>query len=156
MGCLLRRGHQAPPLVEVNTDQFCQGQDGGTGDRQFGGLVTDGDGAGSLTLTYSPTSEHSSLLPGVALLASDDGAVWMLATETGWLEPGDHEPGEAAQWEGMRLLAREGGLAQVDLPAPARDITLLAVEAGDHLWATVCEGGTNRVAGFPHAPGAGG
>ncbi len=141
--------------VEVNTDQFCT-----TGrhayrweDNHFGGLVTDADGAGRLTLTYAQAPTGASHPPGVALLAGDDGGVWMLATEPGWLEPGDRQPGEQARWEGLRLLARDGGLALVDLPAPARD-TLLAVGAGDHLWATVCEGGTEPGTwGIPTCPG---
>jgi hypothetical protein len=140
--------------VEVNTDQFCEGQEGVTGDRQFGGLVTDGDGAGSLTFTYSGTPAVASRLPGVALLAGDDGAVWVLATAPGWLEPGDRVPGEQAQWEGLRLLDLDSGLAPVDLPAAARDIMLLAAGTGEHLWATVCEGGTERGAwDYPTCPG---
>jgi hypothetical protein len=140
--------------VEVNTDQFCQGQQDGTGDRRFGGLVTDGDGAGSLTLTYLPTSDYAARLPAVALLAGDAGSVWVLSTEPGWLEPGDRQPSEEASLEGLRLLAPEGGSTQVDLPAPARDIMLLAVGAGDHLWATVCEGGTEPDGwGIPTCPG---
>jgi hypothetical protein len=139
--------------VEVNTDQLCQGQQDGTGDRRFGGLVTDGDGAGSLTLTYLPTSDYAARPPAVALLAGDAGSVWVLSTEPGWLEPGDRQPSEEASLEGLRLLAPEGGFTQVDLPAPARDIMLLAAGAGDHLWATVCEGGTQGGGwGMPACP----
>jgi hypothetical protein len=117
-------------------------------------LVTDGDGAGSLTLTYSGTSADAFRLPGVALLAGDGGSVWVLSTEPGWLEPGDRQPGEEAGREGLRLLAPDGGFTQVDLPAPARDIMMLAVGAGDHLWATVCEGGSEGGGwGMPACPG---
>jgi hypothetical protein len=141
--------------VEVNTDQFCAiGASADTwGDNHFLGLVTDGDGAGSLTLTYAPASAPASRTPGVALLGGDDADVWLLSTAPGWLEPGDREPGEESEWEGLRLLAPDGGLAQVDLPAPARNIMLLAVGAGDHLWATVCEGGTEPGGwGIPSCP----
>jgi hypothetical protein len=140
--------------VKVNTDQFCQGQEDGSGSQQFGGLVTDGDGAGSLTLTYPGAPAPASGLPGAALLAGDDGAVWVLSTVPGWLEPGDREPGEGSGWEGLRLLAPDGGFTQVALPAPARDIMLLAAGEGDHLWATVCEGGTEGGGwGLPTCPG---
>jgi hypothetical protein len=140
--------------VEVNTDQICQGEAGVFAGPSFGGLVTDAEGAGSLTLTYTPTTREASRLPAVALLAGDDGAVWVLSTAPGWLEPGDRAPGQEAEWEGLRLLAPDGGFTQVDLPAPARVIMLLAAGAGDHLWATFCEGGTEPGGwGIPSCPG---
>jgi hypothetical protein len=140
--------------VEVNTDQICRGEGGVYAGPSFEGLITDGEGAGSLTLTYTGTSGEAARLPAVALLAGDDGAVWVLSTAPGWLEPGNRAPGEEAEWEGLRLLAPDGGFTQVDLPAPARDIMLLAAGAGDHLWATVCEGGTVPGGwGLPQCPG---
>ena len=59
--------------VEVNTDEFCQ--DGGSPGPRFGGLVTDQDGAGSLTLTYAGTTPDAQQPPGGGLLAGDAGAV---------------------------------------------------------------------------------
>lgn len=137
--------------VEVNTDQFCQG---GSGGRRFEGLITDGDGAGSLTLTYSGQPTDGLKPPGVGLLAGGDGGVWVLTTEPGWLEPEGRTPGAEADSDGLRLLAPDGRSTQVDLPAPARDIMMLVTGAGDHLWASICEAGSEPGGwGLPTCPG---
>jgi hypothetical protein len=113
----------------VNTDQFCLGGPQAFG--HFEGLVTDGDGAGSLTLTYQP--HH----PSSRLLAGYDGAVWMLPPAS-VPDPQDGERDEEAGWQGICLLTPDGQCTPTDLPAPARNIMSLVGGTGGKLWATVC------------------
>jgi hypothetical protein len=128
--------------VAVNTDEFCPG--GAYPGPGFAGLVTDGDGAGSLTLTYERLPTDASRPPGVGLLAGDDGGVWVLSK--GWLEPGDRAPGEhAGGWEGLCLLTPDGQCTPTELPAAARDVVSLVGGTGGDLWATVCAAGSQPV-----------
>ena len=129
--------------VEVNTDEFCQ--DRPSASPEFGGLVTDPEGAGSVTLTYAGTPTDAQQLPGVGLLAGDDGAVWVLPTArvTRWIaNPATGERDEQDGWEVPCLLTPDGQCTPAELPAPARDITSLVAGAGGNLWATVCADGT--------------
>ncbi|HSO05457.1 MAG TPA: hypothetical protein VLQ92_13305, partial [Candidatus Limnocylindrales bacterium] len=126
--------------VEVNTDEFCQ--DGGSSGPRFGGLLTDQDGAGSLTLTYAGTTLDAQQPPGGGLLAGDDGAVWVLPTARWFADSETDERDEQVGWEVPCLLTPGGQCTPAELPAPARDIRGLVVGAGGHLWATVCEDGS--------------
>ena len=101
--------------VDVNTDQFCR--TGGSADSwdesDFGGLTTDRDGAGSLTLTYAPAPAH------VGLLAGDDGAVWLLATarRSRWFaDPEEGGRTVQADWAGLCRLTPDGECTPAELP----------------------------------------
>ncbi len=128
--------------VEVNPDEFCR--DWPSARPEFASLVTDPDGAGSVTFTYAGIPTEAQQPPGVGLLAGNDGAVWVLPTArvTRWFaDPEEGERDEQAGWEVPCLLTPDGQCAPAELPAPARDIVELVVGAGGHLWARVCASG---------------
>jgi hypothetical protein len=129
--------------AEVNPDEFCR--DRPSASPEIARLITDPDGAGSVTFTYTGIPTDAQQPPGVGLLAGSDGAVWVLPTArvTRWFADSESdERDEQGGWEVPCLLTPGGQCTSAELPAPAGDTRGLVVGASGHLWATVCEDGS--------------